>query len=74
MTELSGLSSGRMEEGSHVDPVNKKDGVREMVDECGGGASLTSQCGVCGAPASEHRHYGAVSCYSCRLAIVLLLE
>eukprot|EP00092_Neocalanus_flemingeri_P034634 GFUD01037675.1.p1 GENE.GFUD01037675.1~~GFUD01037675.1.p1 ORF type:complete len:484 (-),score=111.17 GFUD01037675.1:15-1466(-) len=27
---------------------------------------LVSQCGVCGNPADNVKHYGAVSCYSCR--------
>ena len=36
-----------------------------------GGLLLTSQCNVCTAPAAELRHYGAVSCYYCRLEIHL---
>ena len=46
-------------------PVRKEAGGGEKVDE-EGGVPLTSQCSVCTAPAAEHRHYGAVSCYSCR--------
>ena len=57
--------SMRMEEGLHVDSVKKEVvGGKKMDDE--GGVPLTSQCSVCTAPAAEHRHYGAVSCYSCR--------
>ena len=51
-----------MEERSPVDPVREKYG------------SLTSQCGVCGAPASKYRNYGAVCCYSCRSENVHLFE
>ncbi|XP_023336326.1 uncharacterized protein LOC111707447 [Eurytemora carolleeae] len=29
-------------------------------------AVLNKQCWVCGAPAAEHVHYGAICCYSCR--------
>ena len=32
----------------------------------GGTLLLASQCSVCGAPAADHLHYGALSCYSCR--------
>jgi len=28
--------------------------------------ALSSQCSVCSAPAADHLHYGAISCYSCR--------
>ena len=57
--------SSRMEDGINVDPVKKEVVGREkMGDE--GGVPLTSQCSVCTAPAAEHKHYGAVSCYSCR--------
>ncbi|XP_023338548.1 estrogen receptor [Eurytemora carolleeae] len=27
---------------------------------------LRSSCGICGAPAADHLHYGAFCCYSCR--------
>ena len=27
---------------------------------------LSQVCGVCGAPAAEVHHYGAVACFSCR--------
>jgi len=27
---------------------------------------LTSKCGVCGSPSTHVRHYGSVTCYSCR--------
>ena len=30
--------------------------------------ALSSQCSVCSAPAADHLHYGAISCYSCRCA------
>ena len=54
-----------MEDGIHVDPVKEEVvGGKGADDE--GGVPLTSQCSVCTAPAAEHRHYGAVSCYSCR--------
>ena len=57
--------SRTMEDGVNVDPVKKEVvGGKKMDEE--GGVPLTSQCSVCTAPASEHRHYGAVSCYSCR--------
>ena len=58
-------SSRRMEDGIHVDPVKEEVLGGKGVDG-EGGVPLTSQCSVCTAPAAEHKHYGAVSCYSCR--------
>ena len=63
-----------MDEVGHVDPVRNKYGVSERVDGIGGGLSLTSQCGVCGAPASGYRHYAALCCYSCRSEMFILVE
>ena len=57
-------SSRMIDHGIHVDPVKEVVGGKGVDDE--GGVPLTSQCSVCTAPAAEHRHYGAVSCYSCR--------
>jgi hypothetical protein len=51
--------------------VMNEDGVRERADEGGGRMSLNSQCGVCCAPASEYKHYGAISCFSCRWETVI---
>ena len=34
---------------------------------------LTTVCGVCGSPATEVQHYGAISCYSCRCALPVIL-
>ena len=48
------------------DPASKKVVGGKSVEDGEGGVPLTSQCSVCTAPAAEHRHYGAVSCYSCR--------
>ena len=53
-----------MEDGIPVDPVKEEVVGKNANEE--GGVPLTSQCSVCTAPAAEHRHYGAVSCYSCR--------
>ena len=33
------------------------------------GSVLTCECSVCCGPAAAHLHYGAISCYSCRLDI-----
>ena len=57
-------SSRGMEDGINVDPVKEIGGGKGVDEE--GGVPLTSQCSVCTAPAAEHKHYGAVSCYSCR--------
>ena len=54
-----------MEDGIPVDPVKEEVVGGKGTDE-EGGVPLTSQCSVCTAPAAEHKHYGAVSCYSCR--------
>ena len=46
-----------------IDPMRKEDeGREELEDE----TLLPSQCSVCTGPAGDHKHYGAVSCYSCR--------
>ena len=57
-------SSRGMEDGIPLDPVKEVVGGKGVDEE--GGVPLTSQCSVCTAPAAEHKHYGAVSCYSCR--------
>ena len=57
--------SSYMADSEQDGPVSKGIVGRERVDE-EGGVPLTSQCSVCTAPAAEHKHYGAVSCYSCR--------
>ena len=57
-------SSRGMEDGIHVDLVKEIVGGKGVDEE--GRVPLTSQCSVCTAPAAEHKHYGAVSCYSCR--------
>ena len=53
---------GLEEEAGGLALTSREDGRREDVEAW----ALTSLCGVCTAPATHHRHYGAVSCYSCR--------
>ena len=62
---LDGVTSRKMEE-SQIDQERKEDGEKDMLEEEEDGTFLTSQCSVCTGPAADHRHYGAVSCYSCR--------
>ena len=58
--------NSRLMADSRIDSQVRKEvrGEEKVDDE--GGVPLTSQCSVCTAPAAEHIHYGAVSCYSCR--------
>ena len=42
--------------------TSREDGRRDDMEV----RALTRQCGVCSAPAPDHKHYGAVSCHSCR--------
>ena len=46
-------------------PVRKEGEGREEFEE-EDETVLPSQCSVCTGPAGDHKHYGAVSCYSCR--------
>ena len=48
-----------------VAPEKKEVEGREMLEE-EDETVLPSQCSVCTGPAGDHKHYGAVSCYSCR--------
>ena len=52
----------KMEEGTEEDKgyIAKQSGDEKPE------VALSSQCSVCSAPAADHLHYGAVSCYSCR--------
>ena len=47
-----------------IDPMRKEDEGREKLEE-EDRPVLPSQCSVCTGPAVDHKHYGAVSCYSC---------
>ena len=69
LIQQGGGRSVREDEGDRLDEedggmsaTSWEDGRNENVEV----RALTSRCGVCTAPATHHRHYGAVSCNSCR--------
>ena len=77
VSSVGGLVGSLIQEGGG----RGEDGGERLEEEAGGLAvtsqedrrskdvdvwALTSQCGVCTAPATHIRHYGAVCCYSCR--------
>ena len=64
---LGGVSSRKMNVPVpvQIDPERKEVEGREMLEE-EDETVLPSQCSVCTGPARDHKHYGAVSCYSCR--------
>ena len=52
----------KMEEGTEED----KGSIAKQCGDEKPEVALCSQCSVCSAPAADHLHYGADSCYSCR--------
>ena len=42
--------------------------------QCNDHSNCQASCSVCSAPAAIHLHYGAISCYSCRLHFFKLFQ